>query len=160
MVWLNTIVQGILLGGLYALFATGLSLIFGVMRLVNLAHGDLDRPRRVPVAGAGRQTSAGILSLTLVLLVPLMAALGYVLQYALLNATLDSELAPILVTFGLAVIIQNALLEHFSADSRSGSTRARSRRRASAVNDQISIGWFPLLTFARRRRAARSASSS
>ena len=41
MVWINAIVQGILLGGLYALFATGLSLAFGVMRFVNLAHGDL-----------------------------------------------------------------------------------------------------------------------
>ena len=39
--WINTIIQGILLGGLYALFAAGLSLIFGIMRLVNLAHGDL-----------------------------------------------------------------------------------------------------------------------
>ena len=39
--WVNALVQGILLGGLYALFAAGLSLIFGVMRLVNIAHGDL-----------------------------------------------------------------------------------------------------------------------
>ncbi len=39
--WVNTILQGVLLGGLYAMFAAGLSLIFGVMRLVNIAHGDL-----------------------------------------------------------------------------------------------------------------------
>ena len=41
MIWLDVLVQGILLGGLYALFAAGLSLVFGIMRLVNLAHGDL-----------------------------------------------------------------------------------------------------------------------
>ena len=40
MYWINTIVQGALVGGLYALFATGLSLMFGVMRIINIAHGD------------------------------------------------------------------------------------------------------------------------
>jgi branched-chain amino acid transport system permease protein len=145
MVWVNQVVQGILLGGLYALFATGLSLVFGVMRLVNLAHGDLivlaSFLSLVLVDDLGWNPLA-----TLVLLIPMMAVLGFGLQYALLNATLDNELTPILATFGLAVIIQNALLEHFSADRQRlhpGAIETGSIR----VNDQISIGWFPLLTF-------------
>jgi branched-chain amino acid transport system permease protein len=145
MVWVNQIVQGILLGGLYALFATGLSLVFGVMRLVNLAHGDL-----IVLASFLSLVLVNNLGwnplMTLVLLIPMMALLGFVLQYALLNFTLDSELTPILATFGLAVIIQNALLEQFSADSRKldpGSIETDSIR----ITDQISIGWFALITF-------------
>jgi branched-chain amino acid transport system permease protein len=144
-VWANQVVQGILLGGLYALFATGLSLVFGVMRLVNLAHGDLI-------------VLASFLSLvlvdelgwnpltTLLLLIPLMAALGLGLHYLVLDHTLDSGLAPLLATFGLAVVIQNALLEHFSADRQrlhAGAIETESIR----ISNQISVGWFPLITF-------------
>jgi branched-chain amino acid transport system permease protein len=145
MVWANQVVQGILLGGLYALFATGLSLVFGVMRLVNLAHGDL-------IVLAAFLSYAIVDSLgwnpfaTLVVLIPLMALLGFGLQYLMLNFTLDSGLAPLLATFGLAVVIQNVLLEQFSADRKRlhpGAIETESIR----VNDQISIGWFPLLTF-------------
>jgi branched-chain amino acid transport system permease protein len=145
MVWANQVVQGILLGGLYALFATGLSLVFGVMRLVNLAHGDL-------IVLAAFLSYAIVDSLgwnpfaTLVLLIPLMALLGFGLQYLMLNFTLDSGLAPLLATFGLAVVIQNVLLEQFSADRKRlhpGAIETESIR----INDQISIGWFPLLTF-------------
>ena len=110
MTWVNAAVQGVLLGGLYALFATGLSLVFGVMRLVNLAHGDL-----IILAAFLAVTLVDTLGwnplATLVLLVPLMAAIGFALQYLLLNFTLDSGLSPLLATFGLSVIIQNALLE-------------------------------------------------
>src|SRR5215831_9957999 len=101
MVWINQIVQGIMLGGLYALFATGLSLVFGVMRLVNLAHGDLivlaSFLSLVIVDNLGWNPFT-----TLIVVIPLMAALGFVLQYVLLNFTLDSGLAPILATFGLS----------------------------------------------------------
>ena len=55
MEWVNAVVQGVLLGGLYALLATGLSLVFGVMRLVNLAHGDLEHPGGVPGPGGRRR---------------------------------------------------------------------------------------------------------
>ena len=118
MEWLNTILQGVLLGGLYAMFAAGLSLIFGVMRLVNIAHGDLvvlaAYVALVTVETLGINPLAALVSV-----VPVMAALGYVLQRALLNRTLgDDLLPPLLVTFGLSVIIQNALLQFFTADSR------------------------------------------
>jgi len=144
-VWVNQIVQGIMLGGLYALFATGLSLVFGVMRLVNLAHGDLivlaSFLSLVIVDNLGWNPFT-----TLVLVIPLMAALGFALQYLLLNFTLDSSLAPILATFGLSVIIQNALLEQFSADQQRlhvGSIETDSIR----LTSEISIGWFSLIMF-------------
>ncbi len=116
--WLNIILQGVLIGGLYAMFAAGLSLIFGVMRLVNIAHGDLI----VLAAYVALMvtTGLGLDPLTsLVLVVPAMALIGYALQRGLLNRTLgDDLLPPLLVTFGLSIIIQNGLLELFTADSR------------------------------------------
>lgn len=115
----ETIVQGLLLGGLYGLFAAGLSLVFGVMRLVNVAHGDL------LVLGAFLalvlQRAFGISTAfpVLIVLVPLMFVLGYGLQRLLLNPVVGDEvLRPVLVTFGLSVIVQNALLQVFSADSQ------------------------------------------
>ena len=115
--WVNVIVQGVLVGGLYALFAAGLSLIFGVMRLVNIAHGDLivlaAYVALVVDADARHRAAA-----SLVVVVPVMAVLGYVLQRFVLNRTLgDDLLPPLLVTFGLSVIIQNGLLTLFTADS-------------------------------------------
>lgn len=118
MIVIDTLIQGILLGGLYALFATGLSLIFGVMRLVNLAHGDF------MVVGAfavliGVDALGLPIVLAAILAGCLMFAFGYVIQYALLNRTLGKDiLPPLLVTFGLSIILQNGMLEAFSADTR------------------------------------------
>ena len=146
MAWLNIIVQGALLGGLYALFAAGLSLMFGVMRLVNIAHGDLivlsAYCALVIVQATGMHPLA-----SLVLVVPLMFAFGYGLQRGLLNFTLSGGiLPPLLVTFGLSVIIQNGLLEAFSADSRrlqAGALETASLR----LGDQLAIGWLPAIVF-------------
>ncbi len=116
--WANVVLQGVLIGGLYAMFAAGLSLIFGVMRLVNIAHGDLI-VLAAYLALLVMQT-LGVDALTsLILVVPIMALIGYALQRALLNFTLgDDLLPPLLVTFGLSIIVQNGLLEFFTADSR------------------------------------------
>ncbi|WP_321828601.1 branched-chain amino acid ABC transporter permease [Thalassovita sp.] len=143
--WVNAIVQGTLLGGLYALFAAGLSLIFGVMRLVNIAHGDLI------VLGAylGLTVTAATglhPLLALLLVVPTMAAIGYVLQRGLLNQTLgDDLLPPLLVTFGLSVILQNTLLEVYSADPQKISAGALET--ASVQLGGLSLGVLPLFTF-------------
>lgn len=146
MEWLNALVQGTLLGGLYALFAAGLSLIFGVMRLVNIAHGDLI----VLAAYLGLTTSIVLglhPALALIIVVPLMAAIGYGLQRGLLNQTLgDDILPPLLVTFGLSVIIQNALLETYSADPQK--MDAGLLETASVDLYGLSLGVLPLLTFA------------
>lgn len=140
----DAIVQGVLLGGLYALFATGLSLIFGVMRLVNIAHGDF-----IVLAA---YLALIVITLTglhpflaLIIVVPVMAALGYALQRWLLNRTLGEDLLPpVLVTFGLAVVIQNTLLIAYSTDAqRLSAGRIES---ASLSLAGINIGVLPLLT--------------
>lgn len=144
--WVSAIIQGILLGGLYALFAAGLSLIFGVMRLVNIAHGDLI----VLAAYLGLSTTVmlGIHPfMALLIVMPAMAGIGYVLQRGILNQTLgDDILPPLLVTFGLSVIIQNALLEGYTADPQKLSAGAIET--ASVPIAGLSIGVLPLLTFA------------
>jgi len=146
MVWFDTVVQGVLLGGLYALFATGLSLIFGVMRLVNLAHGDLSILAAF-VAIAVVQTLGINPLVALALVVPVMAGLGWLLQRAVLNRLLGRGLLPpVLVTFGLSIIIQNVLLEVFSADSRR--LDPGGLETASLALGPITAGWFSLLTLA------------
>lgn len=144
--WIDTIIQGVLLGGLYALFAIGLSLIFGIMRLVNLAHGDL-------IVLAAYVILAVVLSFGVNLIVALLIAaavmfvVGFALQYIVLNRALGRDiLPPLLVTFGLSIIIQNGLLEAFSADSQriaAGAIETASIR----LGQGLAIGVMPLMTF-------------
>jgi branched-chain amino acid transport system permease protein len=143
-VWANAVVQGILLGGLYALYAAGLSLVFGVMRLVNLAHGDLSVIAAYLALAFAQDLGVNAL-VSLLLVVPAMALIGFALQLGLLNWTLDSGLSPLLATFGLAVIIQNVLLEQFSADSQ-GLDAGTIETKSIHVASEISVGWFPLIT--------------
>lgn len=143
--WLDGLLQGVMLGGLYALFAAGLSLIFGIMRLVNLAHGDL-----IVFAAFAILTLAGAFGIgplpALLLALPLMFALGYALQYLLLNRTLGSDiLPPLLVTFGLSIILQNGLQEAFSADSRRLQMGALETA-SLPLGGGLAIGVMPLLT--------------
>ena len=118
MTWVNDILQGIFLGGAYALTAVGLSLMFGVMRMVNLAHGDL------AVCGTYLATTVmaafGVpLWVAMLIMVPLAFLLGLVLQLSLFGRALRSgTTAPLLVTFGLSVIIENLLLQTYSANTR------------------------------------------
>ncbi len=144
--WIDTLLQGILLGGLYSLYATGLSVIFGIMRLVNLAHGDLIVLGAFLILAA---TSAGVpLPVACAVVVPLMFALGYVLQSVLLNRALGRNiLPPLLITFGLSIIVQNGLLETFSADTRRldvGSLQSASL----PLGGGIAVGVMPLICLA------------
>ena len=144
--WLDAIIQGVLLGGLYALFAIGLSITYGVMRLVNIAHGDFlvlaAYLALVPVLQLNMHPFVAILPVML-----LMFCLGYTLQRALLNRTMGrSALAPLLATFGLAIILRNGLLQTFKSDSRSlqvGDLLTQS----IPIGGGISIGAFPLIVF-------------
>jgi branched-chain amino acid transport system permease protein len=144
--WGNIVIQGVLIGGLYAMFAAGLALIFGVMRLVNIAHGDL-----IVLAAYLALIASDALAINplaaIAIVAPVMAALGYVLQRGLLNRTLgDDLLPPLLVTFGLSVILQNGLLELFTADSRrlnAGAIEVASFQLAEGVW----IGVLPLIQF-------------
>jgi branched-chain amino acid transport system permease protein len=147
MAWVNAIIQGVLVGGLYALFACGLSLMFGVMKVVNLAHGDL-----AVVAG---YIAIGVIAVThipvlwsIVIVVPLMAVLGYALQRTILQGALDrSILTTLLVTFGLSVVIENGLLQFFTANSRGIGAGLALESDSFSLGSQIQIGYLPLLIF-------------
>jgi branched-chain amino acid transport system permease protein len=144
--WINTLLQGAMLGGLYALYAAGLSLIFGIMRLVNLAHGDL-----IVVAAyviLGMMTVLGLDPFVSALFAaPILFALGYALQHLLLNRTLGRDiLPPLLVTFGLSIIFQNGLLQLLSADTRH--LQAGALEIASIHIGGIAIGAIQFITFA------------
>lgn len=146
MIWLDTVVQGVLLGGLYALFAAGLSLVFGVMRLVNLAHGDLIVLAAFLILLL--VTALGLHPfLAALVAAPAMFAAGWLLQRLVLTRTLGPDiLPPLLVTFGLSIAIQNALLEGASADSRRIPLGALETE-ALALGP-VTVGLVPLLTFA------------
>ena len=146
MQWLNVILQGVLIGGLYAMFAAGLSLIFGVMRLVNIAHGDLIVLAAYVSLMVTQSLGVGPLT-SLLLVVPVMALVGYLLQRLLLNRTLgDDLLPPLLVTFGLSIIIQNGLLEFFTADSRKLQAGAIEVHTVQ-LTQGVWIGVLPLVQF-------------
>ncbi len=146
MTWVNIIVQGVLLGGLYALFACGLSLMFGVMRIINLAHGDL------AVLGAFLvwviADHANVSPFIAILpVLPVMLLVGYALQLTMLGRSLRSgALVPLLTTFGLAIVIQNGLLQIFSPDVRSLGATAGSITTASwKVNSHLRISLLGVL---------------
>ena len=144
--WVNAAVQGILLGGLYALFATGLSLVFGTMRLVNLAHGDLTI---VPAYFALLIINALHFSAfyAIPITVVIMFIVGYLLQRGLLNLIVGKgDTAGVIVTFGLSIVIQNVLLLGFTANSQ-GLGAGRIGTISIKISDRLAIGWLPLIIF-------------
>lgn len=148
MAWVNAIIQGVLTGGLYALFACGLSLMFGVMKVVNLAHGDL-----AVVAG---YVAIGIITVTHVpvlwsflIVVPVMAVFGYALQRTIIQSALHrGVLTTLLVTFGLSVVIENALLQFASANTRSIGASLSLVRDSFSLGSQIQIAYLLVVIFA------------
>jgi branched-chain amino acid transport system permease protein len=146
MTWVNAIVQGILIGGLYALFATGLSLGFGVMRLVNLAHGDLAVLAAYVALSLSTTLTINPLT-TLVFVLPGAFVVGVILQRLVFDRVVGVDPAfAIVATFGLSIVIQNALLEKYTADTQ-GLYVGELETSSITINDQISIGWLPLITF-------------
>ena len=144
---LDIAVQGTLLGGLYALFAAGLSLTFGVMRLANLAHGDLIVLAAFLILALTRGLGLALLPAAL-LAVPAMVLVGYVLQRGVLDAVLGKDiLPPLLTTFGFSIILQNGLLQAFSADSQRLSAGAIETA-SLPIGGGLAIGVLPLATFA------------
>jgi branched-chain amino acid transport system permease protein len=148
MAWVNAIIQGILTGGLYALFACGLSLMFGVMKVVNLAHGDL--------AVVGGYVAVGIIAAThipvlwsFIIVVPIMAVLGYVLQRTLIQTALDrGVLTTLIVTLGLSLVIENGLLQFFTANTRGIGSGLALVTGSFSIGSQISLSYLLLLIFA------------
>jgi branched-chain amino acid transport system permease protein len=140
---IDILAQGTLLGGFYALFAIGLSLSFGIMRLVNIAHGDfIVLSAYLTMVAADGLGLSPLLALGLVL--PVMFGLGLALQAGLLNRTLKAGfLPPILVTFGLSVILQNGLLTVFGAGEHR--LQAGALETASLSLGPVTLGLFPLV---------------
>src|SRR5258707_4921823 len=147
MAWVNAIIQGILTGGLYALFACGLSLAFGVMKVVNLAHGDL--------AVVGAYIGIGVITVThmpflwsIPVVLVLMAVLGYVLQRSVIQAALSrGELTTLIVTFGLSIVIENGLQQFFTANTRGIGTGSPIVSSSFKIGSQFQIGWLPGIIF-------------
>ena len=144
MIWTNAILQGLLVGGLYALLAAGLSLVFGVMRIVNLGHGDFSiLAAYLVIVVAGHSN----LWLGTIAVLPIMALLGYALQRSLLNRALSlGVLSPLLITFAFSIILQNALLKIFTSDTRSIQTDTLGSASLKITNS-IYVGYLPLITF-------------
>jgi branched-chain amino acid transport system permease protein len=144
--WVNAIVSGVLVGGLYALYATGLSLTFGVMRLINLAHGDI-----AVVAAFVASTLVGVTGWaplqTLLIIVPGAFVVGWIVQRVAFDRLVGVDPSfQIVTTFGLSIAIQNLLLRYYTATPRAlyiGSLGTRSIK----ISDDLAIGVFPLIRF-------------
>ena len=147
MAWVNAVIQGILTGGLYALFACGLSLMFGVMKVVNLAHGDL-----ATVAG---YVGVGIIAATHVpflgsvpIVVAIMAVLGYVLQRSIIQLAISrGELTTLIVTFGLSIVIENGLLQFFTANTRGIGVGSSLISSSFSIGAGLQIAWLDVVIF-------------
>jgi len=145
--WVNAIIQGILTGGLYALFACGLSLMFGVMKLVKLAHGDL--------AVVAAYIGIGVIAVihipflwSVPIVVAIMAALGYVLQRSLFQSAITrGELTTLIVTFGLSIVIENGLLQFFTANNRGIGTGSSLISSSFSIGAGLQIAWLDVVIF-------------
>jgi branched-chain amino acid transport system permease protein len=147
MAWVNAIIQGLLTGGLYALFACGLSLMFGVMKVVNLAHGDLAVVAGYLGVGVITVTHMPVLW-TIPVVVVLMAILGYILQRSIIQGAISrGELTTLIVTFGLSIIIENGLLQFFKADSRGLGVGDSFITASFSIGSQITVPWLSLGIF-------------
>jgi branched-chain amino acid transport system permease protein len=148
MAWVNAIIQGILTGGLYALFACGLSLMFGVMKVVNLAHGDLAVVAGYIALGVVAVTHVPVLW-SFLIVVPIMALLGYVLQRVIIQSALNrGVLTTLMVTFGLSVVIENGLLQFYTANSRGIGTGLSLISSSFKIGSQIQIAYLLVVIFA------------
>ncbi|HTT54853.1 MAG TPA: branched-chain amino acid ABC transporter permease [Streptosporangiaceae bacterium] len=148
MAWVNAIIQGVLTGGLYALFACGLSLMFGVMKVVNLAHGDL-----AVVAGYLAIFVITVIHVpvlwSFLVVVPVMAVIGYALQRTLIQRSLNrGVLTTLIVTFGLSIVIENALLQFFTANSRGIGAGLPLVQDSFSIGSQIQIAYLLVVIFA------------
>lgn len=146
MEWFDALVQGILLGGMYAQYVLGMALMFGVMRIVNISHGDL--VILLSLLGISMATAWGLGPLpVLIVLVPLAVLMGWVLQKAVLNRVVGSDPLPSLIaTFGLSIALQNLMLQIWSANSRS--LPGHGIESQSIEIGSVYIGLLPLIVLA------------
>lgn len=134
---IQSLIQGILLGGLYAAIGIGMSLIFGIVKLTNLAHGDfLVLASYICLAIS---TSLGLSPfIALIICIPIMFIIGFLVQNTMLNRVLSKGAEPpLMVTFGISIVVQNLLLYFFTADARTLQTSLSIK--SIAITDMIRI---------------------
>jgi len=146
MQWLDAVIQGVLLGGAYAQYALGMALMFGVMRIVNIAHGDI--LILLALIGISLASVFGLGPFTvMLLLVPAAAAIGWLLQRTILNSVLgDDPLPSLIATFGVSIALQNLMLEIWSADTRS--MQGGGIEAASIQLGGVYVGLLPVMALA------------
>lgn len=144
----NALIQGILLGGLYALFAVGLSLVFGVMRLCNLAHGDMTiLSAYIAFAVLGGLVGRFNPFYAIPIVMVIMFVLGYGLQRGLFNFVVTrGDMAGVIVTFGLSIVIMNALVQGFNSTPK-GLNAGWIEQSSIRLSNNIAIGWLSLIIF-------------
>ncbi len=145
----DALIQGILLGGYYAILAAGLALMFGVVRFINLAHGDLAVLGAYGVLFLVQRFELSPLVATLIT-VPLMGLFGWFLQAALFARTLRGGiLLPLLTTFGLGAVLENGIYGVYGADAASlGNYIGDLSWESYSLPFDITVGKLPVLTFA------------
>jgi len=144
MIWFELLLNGIFLGSLYALFGLGLSLIFGVMKIANITHGELVVAGAFLAFVAASSTGMNV-ALLLVPVMVVMFFLGWLLQSALVNRVLGKDpMPPLLLTFGLSIVTQNGMVMAFGANTRSITTGALQSRNVELLG--MHLGVLPLLT--------------
>jgi branched-chain amino acid transport system permease protein len=145
---IDALIQGVLLGGYYALIAAGLSFMFSVMKVINLAHGSLAVFAAFMLFTLGDRFGLSPF-LGLLIVLPLMAVVGWLLQKLMLErANRAGTLVPILATFGLSIVIDNLLFQQFGANTRSLAPYIGSLSYDSwQITDEISVGKVAVLTF-------------
>lgn len=139
----QSIIQGLLLGGLYAAIGIGMNLIFGIVKLTNLAHGDfLILASYISYAVV---TATGVEPLlSLIIVVPVMFIIGFIIQNLMLNRVLGSgQNPPLLITFGLSIVIQNLILYFFTADARF--LKSSLTTKSLVITDTIRISYTYLI---------------
>jgi branched-chain amino acid transport system permease protein len=140
------LLNALLYASVLFLIAGGLSLIYGVMRIINLAHGDLALLGTFMVFAIVDNLGWSPFA-ALILVLPGAAVVGWALQRLMFDRAMrGGELAPLLATFGLSIVIGNLLLEVFSADTH-GLSAGAIETKAWRISDDLSIGALPALIF-------------
>lgn len=145
---MNQIIQGVMLGGYYALIACGLSFMFSVMRIINLAHGSLAIASAYLIFVLFERAHLPLWACFIVS-VMVMAVVGWLIQRLILDRSArGGQLLPILSTFGLAMVIDNSLFEQFGADTRSLANAIGDLSWASwELPGGLYVGKLPVLIF-------------
>lgn len=141
---IDQLIQAVLLGGLYAIFALGLAISVGVLRFINVAHGDIIVMMSYLMLSLTQALGLPA-PIAFMLLIPIGAVFGWLLQTSILQrASGQNEMQVILITFGLSIVIQNVLLTTYGADTRKVLAGGIELQSISLFGG-VSVGVLPLI---------------